>query len=72
LEQAGAVFLPAAGYRKGIWVIGGGSIGFYWLASYGSSNLAWYVGFGDSYLGMGNISGRCYGYSVRLARVAEN
>ncbi len=73
LEQAGAVFLPAAGYRYLTYVYHVGSYGHYWSASYGNSDGAYELTFRDSYLftAYGNDN-RCYGYSVRLARVAEN
>ena len=71
LELHGAVFLPAAGNRSGASVIGVGSVGSYWSASYVSSNGAYYVNFLGSSLHT-NGSSRYYGFSVRLARVAEN
>ena len=70
LEQAGAVFLPAAGDRYGASVIRVGSDGYYWSASFNGSSYAYYVYFGDSYLYTGG-SNRFDGRSVRLARVAE-
>ena len=73
LEQAGAVFLPAAGYRLfGTSVSCAGSYGSYWSASYnyyGSSARGLY--FDDSYLGT-DESDRCNGQGVRLVRIAEN
>ena len=71
LEQAGAVFLPAAGYRYGTSVYAVGSDGCYWSASYSNSNGAYYVVFHDSYLDTTNGNYRYGGVSVRLARVAE-
>ena len=70
LEQAGAVFLPAAGSRNGTSVDYVGSHGFYWSASYSVSNLAYYVYFNYSYL-YTNYYYRYFGLSVRLVRVAE-
>ena len=69
LEQHGAVFLPAAGYRNGTSVGSVGSLGFYWSASYSRSNCAYCVEIRDSSLNLsdGNI-GRCNGHSVRLVR----
>ena len=72
LEQVGAVFLPAAGYRTETSVTNEGSYGGYWSASYSSSYCA-----GSLYIGFSNLSTdsshrRYYGFSVRLARVAEN
>ena len=74
LEQAGAVFLPAVGYRDGASVSSVGSSGCYWSASYYDSNGAIPVSFGDSYLitNANVCSYRYYGRSVRLVRVAEN
>ena len=74
LEQAGAVFLPAAGSRDGTSVEDVGSYGGYWSASYYDSYDAYCVGFGDENLYTNNSYGnyRYYGHSVRLVRVAEN
>ena len=72
LESAGAVFLPAAGYRYGTSVSSVGSYGYYWSASGGDSSYAFGVYFHDSYLSTGNHANRYDGRSVRLVRVAEN
>ena len=72
LEQAGAAFLPAAGYRYGTSVNAVGSYGIYWSASYRYSDYAYYVYFYDSYLSTSDYYYRCHGRSVRLVRVAEN
>ena len=71
LEQAGAVFLPAAGSRNGTSVYNVGGCCYYWSASYYDSYDARHVSFYDSHLGTDYSSGRYYGFSVRLARVAE-
>ena len=71
LEQAGAVFLPAAGGRGGSSVYDVGSCGGYLSASHYNSYGAWVVSFGGTYLGTGGSGSRSYGLSVRLARVAE-
>ena len=68
LEQHGAVFLPATGYRLGTSVYYVGSYGFYWSASYNNSDGAWDVYFGDSYLITDGYDDRCNGRSVRLVR----
>ena len=68
LEQAGAVFLPAAGYRLGTSVSNVNSRGYYWSASYG----AWCVYFIDTDLTTECISQRYPGQSVRLVAPAEN
>lgn len=72
LEQAGAVFLPAAGYRDGTSVLRVGSYGFYWSASCSGSSYAWNVGFYDTYLGTDSYGDRYYGQGVRLVAPAEN
>ena len=72
LEQAGAVFLPAAGYRYGTSVDSVGSDGTYWSASYSNSSYARGVYFYGSDLSTDYYDDRNYGFSVRLARVAEN
>ena len=72
LEQAGAVFLPAAGSRDGTSVYAVGSYGYYWSASYNRSSSAYYVDFYGSYLNPQDYGYRYYGFAVRLARVAEN
>ena len=71
LEQAGAVFLPAAGYRGGTSVYDVGSYGNYWSASHGGSPSACFVIFDGSSLSTGGWGDRCTGRSVRLVRVVE-
>lgn len=70
LENAGAVFLPAAANRYGASVYEVGSDGNYWSASkyYGSD--AYIMHFGDSYLST-YLSPRYFGLSVRLVHDAE-
>ena len=72
LEQAGAVFLPAAGDRDGTLVDMVGSGGYYWSASYNNGDNAYYVNFYDSFLHPYNIYRRYYGRSVRLVAPSEN
>ena len=71
LEQHGAVFLPAAGYRSGTSVSYVGSYGTYWSASYYNSNGACYVCFYDGSLSTDGSSYRYFGQSVRLVAPAE-
>ena len=68
MEAAGAVFLPAAGFRIGSSVDYAGSNGRYWSSSNGSSNAdyAYYVTFTSGNFNPTNGYYRCYGYSVRL------
>ena len=68
MEAAGAVFLPAAGYRNGTTVNSVGSNGTYWSSSYYDSDDAWDVYFSDSGFNAGYGSSRRYGRSVRLVR----
>ena len=70
-ENAGAVFLPAAGRRYGTTVNGVGSLGHYWSALYYGSYYARYVYFNVSDLYTDDYDIRDSGFSVRLARVAE-
>ena len=72
LEQAGAVFLPAAGYRNGASVYLVGSNGCYWSTSYIFSSSAIRVFFDGSHVGLDYNFSRIVGFSVRLVRVAEN
>lgn len=66
LESAGAVFLPAAGYRSGISMYVVGSCGCYWSASRNASDSAYFVEI-SQYLYVNSCS-RCYGSSVRLVK----
>ena len=73
LEQAGAVFLPAAGYRYGTSVDSVGSEGGYWSASCNYSDGAWSVYFYDMSLSTDfDLTLRYLGLSVRLVAPAEN
>ena len=63
MEAAGAVFLPAAGYRSGTSVSNVGSYAFYWSSSYYGSTAASAFMF---YGGVMNV--RNMGFSVRLVR----
>ena len=72
LQSHGAVFLPAAGFRKGTSVYFVGSDGGYWSASYSyNSYLAYDVYFYDGYLVTDYRDNRYYGFSVRLVCPAE-
>ncbi len=72
LEAHGAVFLPAAGRRRGTSVNSVGSHGYYWSASFRDSVYAYRVNFYDGYLSADGWNGRQYGQSVRLVCSAEN
>ncbi len=70
LENAGAVFLPAAGSRYGTSVSDVGSTGRYWSASCENSYDARSTYFNDGIV-YWNVYGRCDGRSVRLVCPAE-
>jgi hypothetical protein len=70
MEQAGAVFLPAAGYRNNSkqcnYV---GTYGEYWSSTPGGDeDIAYYINYAATSLVLQNCSNKCYGRSVRLVR----
>ena len=67
MEAAGAVFLPAAGYRYGASVGGVGDVGYY-MSSSANEIYAYDVYFYSNYFRADNYSFRYYGQSVRLVR----
>ena len=68
METAGAVFLPAAGYRDGQGVDPVQSLGYYWSSTANNSLYAYRLRFHDSGLGPQSRNNRYYGYSVRLVQ----
>ena len=66
MESAGAVFLPAAGYRKGTSYYSG--TGYYWSKSYDYyySEYRHYFGFTQSWISVKDNAHAYQGYSVRL------
>ena len=67
VEEAGAVFLPAAGSRYGRQISNLNSIGYYWSASNKAGGVtAYYLYFTGSEIDPMHDSGRCYGRIVRL------
>ena len=69
LEAAGAVFLPASGFREGSFVGYVQSSGYYWSATPDVSDKAYYVYFtSDSYFSHNYGSNRNYGSAVRLVK----
>jgi len=68
MEAAGAVFLPAAGYRDGATVGGAAGEGDYWSSSCNGSEQAKRLEFKNNELYTANGIGRHYGYSVRLVK----
>ena len=68
LENAGVVFLPAAGYRDGTSVNNVGSYGNYWSATYDSAYFAYYLHFRSNYVDPHSGYPRYRGSSVRLVQ----
>ena len=66
LQDAGAVFLPAAGFRNGTAVHYAGANGNYWSSSASSSTNAFYLYFRARYLDPEYSNYRYSGRSVRL------
>ena len=71
LEQAGAVFLPAAGTRSEYFVLSVGTDGWYWTSSYDENYSAYYVMFNDRQFFTNDASYRNGGNAVRLVCPAE-
>ena len=68
LETAGAVFLPAAGFRYGTSVSTVGSSGYYWSSTPYGASKAYYLYFDSSLVLPAHSNYRFYGYSVRLVQ----
>lgn len=72
LEQYGAVFLPAAGYRLyGTSIYYAGASGNYWSASKCGNNGAYYAVFSDGDVNPSYNYGRSLGVSVRLVSTSS-
>ena len=68
MEDAGCVFLPAAGFRNGSAVTSGGSRGYYWSSAPKDTETAYSLGFAGDELSPEIYTDRDYGYSVRLVQ----
>ena len=68
MEAAGAVFLPAAGYRWGTGVSLVGGNGRYWSSTPSGGSYACSVDFSSNYLIASNYGNRVDGFSVRPVR----
>ena len=68
MEAAGAVFLPAAGYRYGTGVRYVGSYGYYWSSTPYDENYAYDLYFDSDYLDPQSYGHRSGGQSVRLVQ----
>lgn len=71
IEQHGAVFLPAAGYRNITNVIDAGVNGRYWSTSCAYASSSQVLGFNELGLNPGYVNTRSEGLSVRLVCNAE-
>ena len=72
MEAAGAVFLPAAGYRNGTSAPSEvASHGYYWLSSESESHKAYRLLFHSGETTASNPQERHYGFSVRLVKEAN-
>ena len=67
MEAAGAIFLPAAGYRSGTFANSVQYDGYYWSATADGSDEAYYLYFYSNHLGR-SYADRYYGLSVRLVK----
>lgn len=67
MEHAGAVFLPAAGYRDSLSVNLVGDYGCYWTATYFGDEIAYDFYFQDGDFGL-STAARSNGHSVRLVQ----
>jgi len=68
LEQYGAIFLPAAGYRFESHIVDVAEVGGYWSSSYNNEYYAFYVDYYYNQLNPQNYTSRYGGHSVRLVR----
>ncbi len=68
METAGAVFLPAAGYRGGTSVSDVGTKGWYWSSEVPDLNQAYRVNFYSGRVITSGYDYRLMGYSIRLVR----
>ena len=70
LKEAGAIFLPRAGWRAGSSITNENSVGYYWSSSAtddaNASSFVVYV-----FCGIASNTPKCNGLSVRLVRVVE-
>lgn len=71
IDNNGLLFLPAAGRRAGSSIDDVGSIGYYWSTTSSSATAAYSMHFGAMHFSNPNSYGRHYGFSVRLASVAQ-
>ena len=68
MEAAGAVFLPAAGYRVGTSVFDACNDGYYWSSGLRTTAKAWGMAFDSDNFYIPLSFNRNYGFSVRLVQ----
>ena len=68
MEDAGAVFLPAAGSRYGTELDDVGAFGYYWSSTPYYEDIAYYMGFNDYGVYYYDNSYRFFGHFVRLVQ----
>ena len=66
MEDAGAVFIPAAGFRNGTTVTNVGTHGYYWTTTHINGTYAYDLYFFGSYANASDLGERAMGRSVRL------
>lgn len=66
MEDAGAVFIPAAGFRDGTTVSNVGTHGYYWSATHINGTYAYALYFFSGYANAADLGARALGRSVRL------
>ena len=71
MEAAGAVFLPAAGFRDMTWASSVNSYGYYWATIHYDNDGAYIMKFDSGSLNPSGLANRCLGYSVRVVKDAE-
>ena len=71
LEPNGAIFLPAAGYRRQATILTGQSAGYYWSSTKADDANAFSLLIAPGNVLTSQINGRYLGYSVRLVFVPE-
>lgn len=68
MENLGAIFLPAAGGRYETTISNANNNGLYWSSTHKSGTYSYGFSFHDRYVGIDDLSYRCFGYSVRLVQ----
>ncbi len=68
MEDAGCVFLPAAGTRNGTSVLDAGAYGYYWSATHYLSNYAYHLYCWSNEINPSRYYNRNRGFSIRLVQ----